>query len=214
MKRLNKLLAAIKKFSSVDNVARYIHGIKFDLNRQTIEATDGHAGIIVKGSKDFIVKMANEYAEYLGLEPVGSDFGNLGIVKLAPAHGKTWPKAERFYKVDMLLKADLHKCLHFDHDPATNNYAHVHNEQFQRLNQFCKAVKVPLKLIPGMRTVDALMQYGKGKFNGEDIYFCIAQMPMFHAEYDAQGNLITTCIRYDSVNEIDKESMQVFKQMA
>lgn len=213
MKRLNKLLAAVKKFSSVDNVARYIHGIKFDLNRQTIEATDGHAAIIVKGSRGFVAGMANDYADYLGLEPVGSDFGNLGIVKLAPAHGKTWPNAERLDK-ENTLKADLHRCLHFDHDPATNNYAHVHNEQFQRLNQFCKAVKVPLKLIPGMRTVDALMQYGKGKFNGEDIYFCIAQMPMFHAEYDAQGNLITTCIRYESTDEIDKESMQVFKQMA
>ncbi len=213
MKRVNKLLAAIQKFSSVDNVSRYIHGIKFDLNRQTIEATDGHAAIIVKGSRGFVAGMANDYAEYLGLEPVGSDFGNLGIVKLAPAHGKTWPKAERLDK-ENTLKADLHRCLHFDHDPATNNYAHVHNEQFQRLNQFCKAVKVPLKLIPGMRTVDALMQYGKGKFNGEDIYFCIAQMPMFHAEYDAQGNPITTCIRYESTDEIDKESMQVFKQMA
>lgn len=214
MKRLNKLLAAIKKFSSVDNVARYIHGIKFDLNRQTVEATDGHAGIIVKGSKDFIVKMANEYAEYLGLEPVGSDFGELGIVKLAPAHGKkTWPNAERLDK-ENTLKADLHKCLRFEHDPKTNDYAHINNDQFQRLNQFCKVVKVPLKLIPGITHFAPVMQYGKSKFNGEEIYFCIAQMPTLRAVYDAQDNLITTCVQYESMDEIDNESMQVFKQMA
>ena len=125
----------------------------------------------------------------------------------------TWPNAERLDK-ENTLKADLRKCLSFEHDPKTNDYAHIHNGQFQRLNQFCKVVKVPLKLIPGMTYLAPVMQYGKSKFNGEEIYFCIAQMPTFRAVYDAQDNLITTCVQYESMDEIDNEAMQVFKQMA
>ena len=92
MKRLNKILSAVQKFASKDYTVRYINGIKFDLNRQTIEATDGHGAVVIKGSKGFVAGMANDYAEYLGLEPVGGDFD---IVKLAPKNGKPFPKAER-----------------------------------------------------------------------------------------------------------------------
>ena len=211
MKRLNKLLSAISKFSSRDYTARYINGIKFDLRLQTIEATDGHAAIIVKGSKGLVAAMANEYADHLGLEPVGGDFG---VIKLAPANGKKWwPNAERLND-ELTQKANLHKCLIFHHDPELNKYAYVHNDQFKRLNQFCKAVNVPLKLIPGENPARALMQYGKSSFNGEDVYFCIAQMPLFHMTYDADGNPTSTCIRYESLDEIDQTTMTMFKEMA
>jgi hypothetical protein len=211
MKRLNKLLSAISKFSSRDYTARYINGIKFDLRLQTIEATDGHAAIIVKGSKGLVAAMANEYAEHLGLEPVGGDFG---VIKLAPANGKKWwPNAERLNE-ELTQKANLHHCLIFHHDPELNKYAYVHNDQFKRLNQFCKAVKVPLKLIPGENPVRALMQYGKGSFNGEDVYFCIAQMPSLRMTYDANDNPTSTCIRYESLDEIDQTTMAMFKEMA
>lgn len=211
MKRLNKLLSAISKFSSRDYTARYINGIKFDLHLQTIEATDGHAAIIVKGSKGLVAAMANEYAEHLGLEPVGGDFG---VIKLAPANGKKWwPNAERLNE-ELTQKANLHHCLIFHHDPELNKFAYVHNDQFKRLNQFCKVVKVPLKLIPGENPVSALMQYGKGSFNGEDVYFCIAQMPSLRMTYDANDNPTATCIRYESLDEIDQTTMAMFKEMA
>lgn len=210
MKRLNKLLSAISKFSSRDYTARYINGIKFDLRLQTIEATDGHAAIIVKGSKGLVAAMANEYAEHLGLEPVGGDFG---VVKLAPVNGKMWPNAERLND-ELTRQANLHKCLIFRHDPELNKHAYVHNDQFKRLNQFCKVVKVPLKLIPGENPVSALMQYAKGKFNGEDVYVCIAQMPMLHMTFDAEDKPTSTCIRYESLDEIDQATMDMFKEMA
>ena len=63
MKRLNKILAAAQKFASKDYTYRNLNAIKFDLNRQTIEVTDGHAGIVIKGSKGFVAGMANDYAE-------------------------------------------------------------------------------------------------------------------------------------------------------
>ena len=210
MKRLNKLLSAISKFSSRDYTARYINGIKFDLRLQTIEATDGHAAIIVKCSKGLVAAMANEYAEHLGLEPVGGDFD---VIKHAPANGKMWPNAERLSE-ELTQQANLHKCLIFRHDPELNKHAYVHNDQFKRLNQFCKAVKVPLKLIPGENPVRALMQYGKGSFNGEDVYFCIAQMPLLRMTYDANDNPSSTCIRYESLDEIDQTTMAMFKEMA
>lgn len=211
MKRLNKLLSAISKFSSRDYSARYINGIKFDLNLQTIEATDAHAAVIVKGSKGLVAAMANEYAEYLGLEPVGGDFG---VIKLAPANGKLWwPKAERLSE-ELTNEGNLHRCLIFRHDPELNTHAYVHNDQFKRLNQFCKAVKVPLKLIPGENPVRALMQYAKGNFNGEDVYVCIAQMPTFNMTYDADGNPTSTRITYESLDEIDQTTMAIFKEMA
>lgn len=210
MKRLNKLLAAMKKFSSKDCTARYIHGIKFDLNRRTVEATDAHAAVILHGSRAFVAKMANEYADYLGIEPPGDDFG---VAQLAPAMGKKWPKAERLDK-ELTLKGDLLKCLRFEHNPADNKSAYVHCDQLPRLEQVCKALGVALKLIPGTLRTYNLLQYGTSHFGGEEIMFCLAQMPQHYETFGATGKPTSTVVTYDSLDEIDSETMRVFKGLA
>lgn len=210
MKRLNKLLAAMKKFSSKDCTARYIHGIKFDLNRRTVEATDAHAAVILHGSRAFVAKMANEYADYLGIEPPGDDFG---VAQLAPSMGKTWPKAERLDS-ELTVKGDLLKCLRFVHVPVQNKSAYVHCGQFPRLEQVCKALGVALKLIPGIGSTFSLMQYGTSHFGGEEIRFCLAQMPLFYKTFDDDGKPTYTKVTYESLEEIDSETMGVFKGLA
>ena len=210
MKRLNKILAAAQKFASKDYTYRILNAIKFDLNRQTIEVTDGHAGIVIKGSKGFVAGMANDYAEYLGLEPVGGDFG---IVKLAPKNGKRYPKAERLSD-DELQRGDLFRVLRFgDHDPEFCKKSVIYKDQLPRLNQFCKAVRAKLHLIPGTSPVSAMMQYGKGQFNGTDFIFCISQMPCHSDVMDDEGNPKTEAVTYESLDEIDQETMKQFEKM-
>lgn len=210
MKRLNKILAAAQKFASKDYTYRNLNAIKFDLNRKTIEVTDGHAGIVIKGDKDFIVSMANEYAEYLGLDPVGSDFT---AVKLAPKNGKRYPKAERLSD-DELQRGDLLRVLRFaDHDPEFCKKSVIYRDQLPRLNQFCKAVHTKLHLIPGTSPVSAMMQYGKGQFNGVNFIFCIAQMPCHRNFMDDAGNPKTEAVTYESLDEIDQETMKQFEKM-
>lgn len=209
MKRLNKILSAVQKFASKDYTARYINGIKFDLNRQTIEATDGHAAVIIKGSRGFVAGMANDYAEHLGLEPVGSDFD---IVKLAPKNGKKFPVAERLPEEDN-RRGDLHPCLRFgEHDPEECSSAIIFNDQFPRLNALCKALKVTLHLNPGVNCTYASMQYGKSSYNGEEILFCIAQMPCHRSIYDANGDPKTTTVTYSPLDETERDAMEQFKK--
>lgn len=209
MKRLNKILSAVQKFASKDYTARYINGIKFDLNRQTVEATDGHGAIIIKGSKGFVAGMANDYAEHLGLDPVGSDFG---IVKLAPKNGKEFPVAERLPEEDN-RRGDLHPCLRFgEHDPEGCSSAIVCNDQFPRLNALCKALKTTLHLVPGTTNMAALMQYGKSSYNGEEILFCIAQMPCHLSKYDENGDQKTTTVTYSPLDETERDAMKQFKK--
>lgn len=208
MKRLNKILSAVKKFASIDYTARYINGIKFDMVRQTIEATDGHAAIIIKGSRGFIAGMANDYAEHLGLDPVGSDFD---IVKLVPKNGRKYPVPERLPE-EANYKGDLHKCLRFgDHDPELCRSAFIFNDQFPRLNALCKALKTTLHLVPGTTTVAAMMQYGKSTYNGEEILFCLAQMPAVRMTYDDDGNARTSAIEYSDLGETERDAMNQFK---
>ena len=210
MKRINKILAAAQKFASKDYTYRNLNAIKFDLKRQTIEVTDGHAGIVIKGDKDFIVSMANEYAEYIGLDPVGSDFT---AVKLAPKNGKRYPKAERLSD-DELQRGDLLRVLRFgDHDPEFCKKSVIYKDQLPRLNQFCKAVRAKLHLIPGTSPVSAMMQYGKGQFNGMNFIFCIAQMPCHRNVMDDAGNPKTEAVTYESLDEIDQETMKQFENM-
>ena len=209
MKRINKLLAAISKFSSRDYTYRAIHGIKFDLYNQTIEATDGLAAVMVHGTREFVAKMANEYAEYLGLEPVGDSFG---IVKLAPAIGKPWPKAERLPE-ELIHKGNLHVCFRMEHDPEMCNKARIFTDQLPRLNQFCNAVHATLKLIPGESRVSATMQYGTGTYKGEPVRFCIAQMPSNLNCYYESDNPKYTDVSYNSLDEIDHETRKLFKDM-
>ena len=210
MKRLNKILAAMQKFASRDYTYRNLNAIKFDLKRQTIEVTDGHAGIVIKGDKDFIVSMANEYAEYLGLDPVGSDFV---AIKLAPKNGKRYPNAERLSD-DEVQRGDLLRVLRFaDHDPEFCKKSVIFKDQLPRLNQFCKAVRAKLHLIPGTSRVSAMMQYGKGQFNGSDFIFCIAQMPCNRELMDDDGNPKTEVVTYESLDEIDQETMKQFEKM-
>lgn len=209
MKRLNKILAAVQKFASKDYNARYLNGIKFDLNRQTVEATDGHGAIIIKGSRGFVAGMANDYAEHLGLDPVGSDFG---IVKLAPKNGKEFPVAERLPEEDN-RRGDLHPCLRFgEHDPDGCSSAIVCNDQFPRLNALCKALKTTLHLVPGTTNMAALMQYGKSSYNGEEILFCIAQMPCYLTLYDEKGVPKTTTVTYSPLDETERDAMEQFKK--
>lgn len=208
MKRLNNLLAAIQKFASKDYTYRYLNGIKFDLGHQTIEATDGFAGIVIQGSRGLVAGMANDYAEYLGLDPVGADFD---AIKLAPKNGKRYPNAEKLEN-DAIYSGNLLRVLRFgDHDPEFCSQAFVHKDQFSRLNQFCRAVGAKLKLIPGTSRCSALMQYGKGRYNGDDFIFCIAQMPMRDKLFDHDGNPATETIKYTSLDEIDLETMNQFK---
>lgn len=209
MKRLNKILAAVQKFASKDYNARYINGIKFDLNRQTVEATDGHGAIIIKGSRGFVAGMANDYAEHLGLDPVGSDFG---IVKLAPKNGKEFPVAERLPEEDN-RRGDLQPCLRFgEHDPDGCSSAIVCNDQFPRLNALCKALKTTLHLVPGTTNMAALMQYGKSSYNGEEILFCIAQMPCYLTLYDEKGVPKTTTVTYSPLDETERDAMKQFEK--
>lgn len=208
MKRLNKILSVMQKFASKECTARYINGIKFDLNRQTIEATDGHAAIIIKGSRGFVAGMANDYAEYLGLNPVGSDFN---IVKLAPKNGKKFPVAERLSEDDN-HRCDLHRCLRFgEHDPEGCSSVIVLNEQFPRLNALCKALNTNLHLVPGMTNKAALMQYGKSSYNGEEILFCIAQMPC-HRSIGENSTPDTTTVIYSPLDETERDAMKQFKK--
>lgn len=207
MKRLNKILSAVQKFASRDYTARYINGIKFDLNRQTIEATDGHGAVVIKGSKGFVAGMANDYAEYLGLDPVGSDFD---IVKLAPKNGKPFPKAERLPE-EANYTGDLHKCLRYgEHDPEGCSSAIVFNDQFLRLNALCKALKTTLHLVPGPTNLSALMQYGKSSYNGDEILFCIAQMPAHRMVFDDNGVAKTSTINYSDMDETERDAMSQF----
>jgi len=207
MKRLNKILAAVQKFASKDYTARHINGIKFDMVRQTVEATDGHGAIIIKGSRGFVAGMANDYAEYLGLDPVGSDFD---IVKLAPKNGKEFPVAERLPEEDN-RRGDLHPCLRFgEHDPEGCSSAIVCNDQFPRLNALCKALKTTLHLVPGTTNMAALMQYGKSSYNGEEILFCIAQMPCHRSIHDETGVQKTTTVTYSPLDETERDAMKQF----
>jgi hypothetical protein len=207
MKRLNKILSAVQKFASKDYAARHINGIKFDMVRQTVEATDGHGAIIIKGSRGFVAGMANDYAEYLGLDPVGSDFD---IVKLAPKNGKKFPVAERLPEEDN-RRGDLHPCLRFgEHDPEGCSSAIVCNDQFPRLNALCKALKTTLHLVPGTTNMAALMQYGKSSYNGEEILFCIAQMPCYLSLYDENGTPKTTTVTYSPMDETERDAMKQF----
>lgn len=207
MKRLNKILSAVQKFASKDYNVRYVNGIKFDMVRQTIEATDGHGAIIIKGSRGFIAGMANDYAEYLGLEPVGDDFS---IVKLAPKNGKPFPRAERLPE-EANHTGDLWRCIRpGEHDPQMCNTVHVLKDQFPRMHQLCGALKTKLKLIPGTRKTSPMMQYGKSSYNGNEIYFCIVQMPALGERFDQDGNPLTVKVSYSSLDEIDKESMAQF----
>ena len=207
MKRLNKILSAVQKFASKDYTVRYINGIKFDLVHQTVEATDGHAAVVIKGNKGFVSGMANDYAEYLGLDPVGGDFS---IVKLAPKNGKPFPTAERLPE-EANYTGDLHKCLRYgEHDPETCSSAIVFNDQFSRLNALCKALKTTLHLVPGTTNLSALMQYGKSFYNGEEILFCIAQMPCFHMKFDDNGVATTSTIKYSDMNETERDAMEQF----
>ena len=207
MKRLNKILAAVQKFASKDYNARHINGIKFDMVRQTVEATDGHGAIIIKGSRGFVAGMANDYAEYLGLDPVGSDFD---IVKLAPKNGKKFPVAERLPEEDN-RRGDLHPCLRFgEHDPEGCSSAIVCNDQFPRLNALCKALKTTLHLVPGTTNMAALMQYGKSSYFGEEILFCLAQMPCHRSLYDENGVPKTTTVTYSPLDETERDAMKQF----
>ena len=209
MKRLNKILSVVQKFASRDYTARYINGIKFDLIRQTIEATDGHAAIILRGSRGFVAGMANDYAEHLGLEPVGSDFD---IVKLAPKNGKKFPVTERLPE-EANHRGDLHLCLRFgDHDPEECSSAIIFNDQLPRLNAICKALKTTLHLVPGTTNLSALMQYGKSSYNGEEILFCIAQMPCHRSNYDENGDPKTTTVTYSPLDETERDTMEQFKK--
>ena len=207
--RLNKILSVVQKFASRDYTARYINGIKFDLIRQTIEATDGHAAIILKGSRGFVAGMANDYAEHLGLEPVGSDFD---IVKLAPKNGKKFPVAERLPE-EANHRSDLHLCLRFgEHDPEECSSAIIFNDQLPRLNAICKALKTTLHLVPGTTNLSALMQYGKSSYNGEEILFCIAQMPCHRSNYNENGDPKTTTVTYSPLDETERDTMEQFKK--
>lgn len=151
--------------------------------------------------------MANDYAEYLGLEPVG---GNFDIVKLAPKNGKPFPKAERLPE-EAKYTGDLHKCLRFgEHDPEMCRYAIVVNDQFPRLNALCKALKTTLHLVPGTTNLSALMQYGKSFYNGEEILFCIAQMPARRMEFDGNGDATTSIIKYSDMDETERDAMEQF----
>lgn len=208
MKRLNKILSAVKKFASIDYTARYINGIKFDMVRQTVEATDGHAAIIIKGSKGFVAGMANDYAEHLGLDPVGGDFG---IVKLVPKNGKKFPMPERLPE-EANYKGDLHHCLRFgEHDPEQCSSAIIFNDQFPRLNALCKALKTTLHLVPGTSKLSATMQYGKSSYNGEEILFCIAQMPCLRMAFDDDDKPKTSVIKYSDMDETERDAMNQFK---
>lgn len=209
MNRLNKILSAVQKFASKDYTARYINGIKFDLNRQTIEATDGHAAIILKGSRGFVAGMANDYAEHLGIDPVGSDFG---IVKLAPKNGKKFPVAERLPE-EANHRGDLHTCLCFgEHDPEICSSTIILNDQLPRLKAICKVLRVTLHLNPGLNRTHASMQYGKSSYNGEEILFCIAQMPCHLSKYDENGDQKTTTVTYSPLDETESDAMKQFKK--
>jgi hypothetical protein len=214
MERLNKILAAVQKFASKDYTYRDLNGILFDVKRQVIEATDGQSGVIIKANKDFVIGMANEYAYYLGLDPVGPDIGpNLDAVKLAPKNGKRYPKAERL-STDAIYHGDLLRVLRFgEHDPECCTKAFVHKDQFQRLNQFCKAVHTKLHLIPGTTQSAATMQYGKDQFNGMGFFYCIAQMPCHRESFYDDGTPATEAVTYSSLDEIDLESMKQFESM-
>jgi len=128
-KRTDKLLYALQEYVSKDYVYRNIACIKFDLERQTIEVTDGHGAVVLHTSKGLIASLANQYAEYLGLDPVGGDFG---VVKLAPKNGKT-------------------------------------------------------------------------TYKGDEVKFCICQMPIFENSPTPHVE-----IRYDSLDELDRETMKEF----
>ena len=207
MKKLNKILCAVRKFVSKDYTYRFLNGIKFDLNRQTIEATDGHAAVIIKGSRGFVAGMANDYAEYLGLPPVGGDFTE---IRIATKNGKNYPVPE-LITGEEARKGNLWKCLKFgEHDPEMCNSALVHDDQLPRLNQMCRALGTKLHLIPGTSRVNALMQYGTSNYNGDELVFCIAQMPSLGQAYDKNGNPLRTAIRYKSLGELDRDAMKQF----
>lgn len=210
MKKLNKILCAVRKFVSKDYTHRFLNGIKFDLNRQTIEATDGHAAVIIKGTRGFVAGMANDYAEYLGLPPVGGDFDE---VRIAPKNGKKYPVPELITGEDARA-GNLWACLKFgEHDPEMCDYALVHNDQFPRLNQMCRALGTKLHLIPGPSYINALMQYGTSNYNGDELVFCIAQMPARDQAYDDNGNPLRTTISYESLDELDRDAMKQFTPM-
>ena len=200
-KRTNKLLYALQDFVSKDYTFRNIACIKFDLQRQTIEVTDGHAGIILNTSKGLIASLANEYAEYLGLDPVGGDFG---VVKLAPKNGKKFPP-ERLPD-EMNEKPDLWTVFRWDNQDPDNKSAVVAQSQLLRLNKLCKVLGVKLKLIPGSIKVAPLFQYGKCTYMGEEVKFCICQMPMVYARPEIPHVVIT----YESLDELDRETMKDF----
>lgn len=200
-KRTDKLLYALQEYVSKDYVYRNIACIKFDLERQTIEVTDGHGAVVLHTCKGLIAALANQYAEYLGLDPVGGDFG---VVKLAPKNGKKFPP-ERLPD-ELNSKPDLWSVFRWDNqDPEMNKSSPVAVDQFGRLNKLCKVLGIHLKLIPGSSRISPLFQYGKTTYKGDEVKFCICQMPIFenspfpHVE-----------IRYDSLDELDRETMKEF----
>lgn len=201
-KRLSKLLYAIQSFVSKDYTYRRINGIKFDLRRCAVEATDGHALVIVKASRGLVAALANEYADYLGLEPVGGDFD---AVKLAPRNGTKFPP-EKLSEDDTRVTL-LDRVIPFgNQDPEWNTVSYVHPDQFPRLEKFCKALKVTLKLIPNKTRLGALVQYGKAVYCGECVRFCIVQMPM-HPDSPQPK----TEVSYKYLDELDKESEAIFR---
>lgn len=200
-KKISNILYALQDFVSRDYTLRNIAAIKFDLNRQTIEVTDGHAAVILLTSKGLIAALANEYAEYLGLDPVGGDFG---VVKLAPKNGVKYPP-ERLPDEEN-ARPNLYRVFSWDRqDPEMNKWSLVHKDQIKRLNKLCKALKVELKLIPGASRIGPLFQYGKATYQGEEVKFCICQMPMH--EYSTQP---CEKITYQSLDELDTETMKDF----
>lgn len=200
-KKMSNILYALQDFVSRDYTLRNIAAIKFDLNRQTIEVTDGHAAVILLTSKGLIAALANEYAEYLGLDPVGGDFG---VVKLAPKNGVKYPPEQ--LPAEENNRPNLYRVFQWDvQDPELNKQAIVAKDQLKRLNKLCKALKVELKLIPGCGTLKPLFQYGKATYQGEEVKFCICQMPLH--EY---STLPSEKITYKSLDELDRDIMKDF----
>jgi hypothetical protein len=77
----------------------------------------------------------------------------------------------------------------------------------------CRALGTKLHLIPGPSRVNALMQYGTSNYNGDELVFCIAQMPARDQAYDDNGNPLRTAISYESLDELDRDAMKQFTPM-
>jgi hypothetical protein len=54
------------------------------------------------------------------------------------------------------------------------------------------------------------MQYGKSSYNGDEILFCIAQMPAHRMVFDDNGVAKTSTIEYSDMDETERDAMNQF----